>query len=89
MEFGAKNGLSLTTPHVPFALGEKFPDLNLDLMPGDQCVLVQETTGCIFKNVLHFCYIFWNEDRRCGLIPSDDLRIHKGGDWYAFKKVIL
>jgi hypothetical protein len=81
--FGLKQGLRLTTPHVPFAIGEIYPKLNYELEP---VISVVETTGYISKEQWPCaCYVLWDGSQR-----TPDIRVqsifNSECDWFAFSK---
>ncbi|MBK5215256.1 MAG: hypothetical protein JJE53_00385 [Candidatus Pacebacteria bacterium] len=61
-DWGKQNGLLKTTPHVPFAIGEQFPKLNMEL--GASSMYVVETTGCLLYNTASACNLSWNNTKR-------------------------
>ncbi|MFA6392930.1 MAG: hypothetical protein WCW54_02510 [Candidatus Paceibacterota bacterium] len=83
VEWGISNGLSKTTPHVPFAIGEQFSKLNYTLGPNPMYVV--ETTGCSFGGSARACFVYWYDAERWsdlswqGIFGNDD-------DWFAFRK---
>jgi hypothetical protein len=83
VKWGLENALRLTTPHVPFAVGENKPRLNYDLGPNPMYVV--ETTGCTFRGDASACYVWWNDAERKSNLNWQGLF---GGDygWFAFRK---
>ena len=83
VEWGLSNGLSKTTPHIPFAIGEQFPNLNYTLGPNPMYVV--ETTGCSFNGSANACCVYWRDAERFSAL---DWRCDFGGDraWFAFRK---
>lgn len=61
-KFGRENDLDFTTPHVPFAIGEKFPNLNYEL--GVENLIISETTACNFKDSWYLCSVAWHYGAR-------------------------
>ncbi len=83
VEWGTVNSFNKTTPHVPFAVGEKFSDLNYTLGPNPMYVV--ETTGCSFIGLAGACCVCWDDTKRdSGL----DWQGNFGGcsGWFAFRK---
>jgi hypothetical protein len=83
IEWGLQNGLLKTTPHVPFTVGEQFPNLNYTLGPNPMYVV--ETTGCTFDGNADACSVWWYDaNRGSDLHWQDDFG--DDNDWFAFRK---
>jgi len=83
VEWGLSNGLSKTTPHVPFAIGEQFSKLNHTLGPNPMYVV--ETTGCSFYGSADACYVYWDDAGRKSCLDWQG-NFGDGRDWFAFRK---
>ena len=81
--WGLQNGLRLTTPHVPFAIGEQKTKLNYELEQNRMYVI--ETTGCFFDDDANACDVRWGDaDRESGLGWQGNFGNEY--DWFAFRK---
>jgi hypothetical protein len=85
IEWGLKNGLLRTTPHVPFSIGEQFPDLNYKLGPNPMYVV--ETTGCSFDGLADACCVCWHDAKLKSSLYWQS-PFGNGLDWFAFRKKI-
>jgi hypothetical protein len=83
IEWGLSNGLLKTIPHVPFAIGEQFPNLNYILGPNPMYVV--ETTGCSFPGSAAACSVSWHDARRRSDLDWQGL-FGNDRDWFAFRK---
>ena len=83
VEWGLENGPRKTTPHVSFAVGEKFPKLNYDLGPNPMYVV--ETTGCSFLGGAYACCVYWDVAERDSCLRWQDY-FGDDSDWFAFRK---
>ncbi len=83
IEWGLSNGLLKTTPHVPFAIGEQFPNLNYELGPNPMYVV--ETTGCSFGGDAYACCVSWGG---AGRVSGLNWRSLFGlvNVWFAFRR---
>lgn len=83
VEWGIKQGLRKSNPHVSFAVGEVYPKLNYELGPNPMYAV--ETTGCSFGGDPGACYVWWDGAKR-----RADLgwRSNFGDscDWFVFCK---
>lgn len=86
INWGLSNGLLKTTPHVPFAIGEQFPNLNYTL--GLNPMYVVETTGCSFRDDARACFVCWRGARRKSRLACQSA-FGDGNDWFAFRKKVL
>ena len=85
VEWGLSSGLHKTTPYVPFAIGEQFPEINYEIGPNPMYII--ETTGCTFDNCQDcVCCVWWyNLNRESDLCLQGCFADLFGG-WFAFRK---
>jgi hypothetical protein len=84
VKWGLENGLGLTTPHVPFAVGENHPRLNYDLGPNP--MYVAETTGCTFGGDADACVVWFDDSERESNLHWQNF-FGDGRDWFCFRKI--
>ncbi|HTH93368.1 MAG TPA: hypothetical protein VL576_02740 [Candidatus Paceibacterota bacterium] len=90
IDWGIANNLRLSTPFVPFVIGDQFPKLHHDLF-SHQIMLVQETTGCMHHSNKLFCHVLWDTfpDSTASDVLAENKELRspsKGGDWSVFLK---
>lgn len=92
VKWGLQNGLQKTTPHVVFAIGEQFKNLNYELgdydLVGKMRMFAIETTGCLRRGVPSACYLGWSNSVRTSHL---EFQWCYGGNlgWFAFRKKII
>lgn len=82
--WGLKNGLRLTTPHIPFAIGEQMPQLNREI--GLDKMYVIETTGCLSQGHSLACFVNWHNTELKADLASQNILGGLPNPWYAFRK---
>ncbi len=87
VRWALENGLRQTTPHVPFAVAERFPNLAEELKPGYSPLYVIETTRLKSRHngdMFHWGVGWNNGSRTCK--SGHDSGICGNANWYTFCK---
>ena len=85
VEWGLSKGLKKTTYHVPFTIGEQFPNINYEI--GSNPMYIIETTGGLFGDYANCSYcVWWYNLNRTSDLYYQGCSAVLCGSWFAFRK---